>query len=76
MRQYVRPEARNAAHGLRGPDQAELTAAAATAAAAIAEGKVTPEAGVNQMTKAWNDIDGKTSPELRLRWRKLSAGVK
>lgn len=75
MRQYIRPEIRNAVYGLRGPDERELNAAAAEELSKIAAGTAAPEAGLKQLLEAWNRIDTKTPKETRIRWRKLSSGV-
>jgi multiple sugar transport system substrate-binding protein len=75
LRQYTRTEVKNAVYGLRGPDQAELNAAAADAAGKIASGALTAEAGLKALREAWQKIDEKTPKDARLRWRRLAAGV-
>jgi ABC-type glycerol-3-phosphate transport system substrate-binding protein len=75
LRQYARPEVRNPAYGLRGPDQGPLLAAAADAMGKVAAGAVPPDAGLKELIAAWGRIDEKTPAETRLRWRRLSAGV-
>lgn len=74
MRQYVRPEVANRAHGLRGPDQRPLTAAATDALTRIVAG-APADAVLGQLTTAWTQIDQKTPKDTLLRWRKLAAGL-
>jgi hypothetical protein len=74
MLHYVHREAKNPTFGLRGPDQAELLAAAAVEMGKIASG--TPaEAALKQLRQDWKMIDDKTPAETRLKWRKLAAGL-
>jgi ABC-type glycerol-3-phosphate transport system substrate-binding protein len=74
MQSYVRQDTRAPALGLRGPDQATLSAAAARELSKLTSG--TPSADVlRQLTEDWKAIDAKTPLESRLRWRKMSAGI-
>jgi multiple sugar transport system substrate-binding protein len=74
LRSYVRQEVKAPAIGLRGPDQEPLTNAAAAELGKLAGG-ANPGEVLTRLRKAWADIDAKTPPETRLRWRKMSAGV-
>ena len=73
LRQYARQDV-NPVFGLRGPDQAALSAAAADALAKLAAGQTSAGDAVKQLAAAWNEIDSKTPKEQRLRWRRLAAG--
>lgn len=74
LQEYVRLDVKNATYGLRGPDRAALSSTAANAMEKIATG--TPaEAALQQLRKDWEQIDLKTVPETRLKWRKLAAGL-
>jgi hypothetical protein len=75
LRQYVRPEVKNAVYGLRGPDRAELDAAAAGALGEVASGAKSAEAGLKALAEDWAKTDAKTPQDTRVRWRKLAAGV-
>jgi ABC-type glycerol-3-phosphate transport system substrate-binding protein len=72
---YVQVDAKTATYGLRGPDQAPLSEAAAAVLAKIAAGGTPGEAGLKLMTDEWNTIDAKTPPDVRLKWRKMAAGM-
>jgi multiple sugar transport system substrate-binding protein len=73
MQAYVRQEVKSPALGLRGPDQAQLSAAAARELGAIMSGTA-PTDALKRLTDAWNAIDAQTPLETRLQWRKLAAG--
>lgn len=75
MRQYVRPDVRSAVYGLRGPDRAELSAAAAEVFGKVVSGAEPPDAAVKRLQGLWKQIDEKTPKETRLRWRRQEAGV-
>ena len=74
MQQYVRQDVRTPALGLRGPDQAALSAAAARELGTLVTGKPPAEV-LKGLTAAWNDIDKSTPLETRRKWRKMAAGV-
>jgi len=74
MQSYVRQDVKSPALGLRGPDQAELSAAAARELGAIVSGTPPPDA-LKRLIDAWNAIDARTSHETRLQWRKLAVGA-
>ncbi len=75
MRQYVRQEVKAPVFGLRGPDQAALSAAAATELGKLAGGGIAPDAALKQLTAAWKEIDSKVPKNDLLRWRKMAAGA-
>jgi ABC-type glycerol-3-phosphate transport system substrate-binding protein len=75
MRQYVRQEVKNPGCGLRGPDRAELSAAAAEEVGRVAAGAASPADGLMRLAEAWDRIDAKAPKEARVRWRKAAAGV-
>jgi ABC-type glycerol-3-phosphate transport system substrate-binding protein len=71
----ARVDAKNSVHGLRGPDQKELTDAAADELTKIAGGALQASEGLKKLLAHWTEIDKKTPQAVRLRWRKLAAGV-
>jgi ABC-type glycerol-3-phosphate transport system substrate-binding protein len=74
--QYVNLETKNPTCGLRGPDQAELYTAAGNAMGKIASGTGKPvEAELRQLQDDWKQIDKKTPDEIRLKQRKMAAGL-
>lgn len=75
LRQYVRPDVRDAVYGLRGPDREVLDAAAADVFAKVLAGSVPADAAPKQLLDAWKQIDEKTPKETLQRWRTLAAGV-
>lgn len=75
MRQYVRLDVRSPVTGLRGPDQAALSAAAATELGKLAGGGVSADAAIQQLIAAWNEIDARVPKDDRVRWRKMAAGA-
>lgn len=75
MRSYVRPEVKTPAIGLRGPDQAALDSAAATALGKLVGKGAKPSEVVSELTAMWNEIDARTPLETRIRWRKMAAGA-
>jgi multiple sugar transport system substrate-binding protein len=74
MQQYVRQEVRAPALGLRGPDQEQLSAAAARELGKIVSG-TPPADALKSLTDAWNAIDEKVPLETRLQWRKMAVGA-
>jgi hypothetical protein len=71
----ARVDAKNSVYGLRGPDQKELTAAAMDELTKIATGVLPASEGLKKLLAAWTEIDKKTPQSVRLKWRKLAAGV-
>ncbi|MBA4066158.1 MAG: hypothetical protein C0501_21060 [Isosphaera sp.] len=75
LRQYVRQEVKNPGYGLRGPDQAELSAAAAEEVGKMAAGATSSADGLKRLAEAWDRVDAKTPQAVRAGWRKAAAGV-
>jgi ABC-type glycerol-3-phosphate transport system substrate-binding protein len=74
MQAYIRQEVKSPALGLRGPDQGQLSAAAAQELGAIVSGRA-PSDALKRLIDAWNAIDARTPLQTRLQWRKLAAGA-
>jgi multiple sugar transport system substrate-binding protein len=74
LRQYTRQEVKNPVFGLRGPDQAALSAAAADELVKVASGATKADAALARIGEAWKQIDAQTPKDKRLQWRRLAAG--
>ncbi|HEV3436674.1 MAG TPA: hypothetical protein VG122_04905 [Gemmata sp.] len=74
LQDYIHLDVKNPTYGLRGPDQAALSSAAAIAMGKISAGTST-EPALEQLLVDWQQIDAKNPPETRLKWRKLAAGL-
>jgi hypothetical protein len=75
LRQYSRQEVKNPVFGLRGPDQAQLSAAAADELVKVATGATKADAAPARISEAWKQIDAQTPKDKRLQWRRLAAGL-
>ncbi|MBY0514702.1 MAG: hypothetical protein K2P78_12405 [Gemmataceae bacterium] len=69
MQKFVRPEVKNPVFGLRGPDQARLTAALGGEATAVAAGAAKPEDALKRADEAWEKIGAETPGVLQQRRR-------
>jgi ABC-type glycerol-3-phosphate transport system substrate-binding protein len=75
LRQFVRPEVRTPALGLRGPDQEALAKSAGEVLVRLANGKASANDTIDQLIAAWKKIDAPVSKEDRLRWRRMAVGA-
>lgn len=75
MRQYVRSDVKAPVIGLRGPDHAALSNAAAVELSKLASGTAAPDKAIEQLITVWKEIDAKVPKDDRLRWRKMAAGA-
>jgi hypothetical protein len=74
MRLYIRPDVRNPAHALRGPDQEPLERAAAETFGKLLADPAAKDV-LGSLEAKWNSIDDRVLLETRLRWRKMAAGL-
>jgi ABC-type glycerol-3-phosphate transport system substrate-binding protein len=75
MRQYIGQTVKNPTLGPRGPDRADLVAAAAEPLRKLTTGAVPPAEALKQIDAAWNALDAKVPPNVLLRWRQRGAGL-
>jgi ABC-type glycerol-3-phosphate transport system substrate-binding protein len=75
MRWYVAQGVGNPTFGLRGPDEAALTAALAAELKRVAAGEVPPGDGLKAATAAWQKLDAAVPAEQLVRWRRRAAGL-
>jgi ABC-type glycerol-3-phosphate transport system substrate-binding protein len=75
MRHYVGLSVGNPTYGLRGPDQAALTAALAGELRRVAGGEVSADEGMTRAAEAWSKTDAGVPPDKLLQWRRRSAGL-
>ena len=61
---------------LRTPNRAALIEATAPIIRSIATGKLEPEAGMKQLTEAWQRAEESIDPETLKNWRRRSAGFR
>jgi hypothetical protein len=75
MRRYTDQTVRNPTFGLRGPDRAELLAAADAPLRALGLGGASAVDRLKQVEDAWQALDAKVPPEKLLRQRQHAVGL-
>jgi ABC-type glycerol-3-phosphate transport system substrate-binding protein len=71
---FVRQEVKNPVYGLRSPDQGPLRAATAATLPNLTTGAPADTVAAQLLTR-WRQLDEPTPREVRLRWRRLAAGL-
>ena len=75
LRSFAGKAVKNPTFGLRGPDQAALTAALADELKKVAAGEVGPEEGLKRAAAAWEKLDAATAPDRLHAWRRKAVGL-